>query len=72
MLWMARSCISTALRIDYRNILKENNNISKIPLSRYIVRLLGTDQRMVNGFFRSNWTTNATWGGFSVDKVKMK
>jgi len=56
MLWFTRSYDSTATRTDYR---------SDSTFPRYVVGGIGTDQRMGFGYFRSDFSASATWGGFA-------
>ena len=58
MLFMARGYNATAKRLNY-----ETGDNSQ--LSRYILGGIGEEQRMGYGYFRSNWGSNGTWGGFS-------
>jgi len=56
MLWFTRSYDSSAARIDYR---------SDPTFPRYIMGGIGKDQRMGFGYFRSDFSATATWGGFA-------
>jgi len=56
MLWFTRSYDSTSPRIDYT---------TDPTFPRYIMGGVGPDQKMGFGYFRSDFTTTATWGGFA-------
>lgn len=58
MLWMVRSYNSSQPRID-------GTTSTTNPLPRYINDGIGSDQRMIYGYFRSGWDKTATWGGFA-------